>query len=257
MAVQQYNSFGSSRRSSDSNVIHRDFSQSWEESSAHDSSAKDGMRKEKPWPADAVSRRQLILAGYESCYSASEESSARSRRTLRSRRMSNADELQGAVPSSLDRSSSLDTIYSPTHEEILDPMCTMMRHEQSMISTRGSVKAYKLPHPSSLQLPAENLAAPSPKSTKNELLQKISCKNVVVVIVDAELKPTTAALDWALTDVVKSGDEVILLGVLKHIMSPSAYCRTLLNFSSFPTFHCTKWCSACKVGEDVSRVYAP
>lgn len=231
MAVQQYNSLRLSRRSSDSNVIHRNFSQSWEESSAHDSSsAKDGMRKEKPWPKDAVSRRELILAGYESCYSASEESSPRSRRTLRSRRISNADELQGAVPSRLDGSSSLDTIYSPTHEEILYPKCTMMRHEQSMISTRGSVKAYKLPHPSSLQLPAENLAAPSPESTKNRLLQKSSCKNVVVVIVDAELKPTTTALDWALTDVVKSGDEVILLGVLKHIMSPSAYCRTLLKF---------------------------
>lgn len=229
MAVQQCNSLRTSRRSSDSNVIHRNFSQSWEESSAHDSSAKDGMRKEKLLPADAASRRQLYLAGYESCCSASEESSQRSRRTLRSRSISNADELEGGVPSSLNASSSLDTIYSPTHEEILYPMRRMTRHEQSMICSRGSVKAYKLPHPSSLQLPAENLAAPSPGSAKNGVLQEIRCKNVVVVIVDAELKPTTTALDWALTDVVKSGDEVILLGVLKHVMSPSAYCRTLLK----------------------------
>ena len=46
--------------------------------------------------------------------------------------------------------------------------------------------------------------------------------NVVVIIVDAEKKLTKfTALDWAINVAVQPGDEIVILGVLKHISTPS------------------------------------
>lgn len=47
-------------------------------------------------------------------------------------------------------------------------------------------------------------------------------KNIVVIIVDAEKNPGSkfAALDWAINVAVQPGDEIVILGVLKHVSSP-------------------------------------
>ncbi|KAG0557991.1 hypothetical protein KC19_11G171100 [Ceratodon purpureus] len=55
--------------------------------------------------------------------------------------------------------------------------------------------------------------------------------NIVVIIVDAEKKFTFVALDWAINVAVRPGDEIIILGVLKHILSPMGY-KTLANTDS-------------------------
>jgi hypothetical protein len=44
----------------------------------------------------------------------------------------------------------------------------------------------------------------------------------VVVVLDAEKKPSITALDWAMSEVCKEGDEITVLAYLQHIMSPSA-----------------------------------
>ncbi|XP_024360544.1 uncharacterized protein [Physcomitrium patens] len=46
---------------------------------------------------------------------------------------------------------------------------------------------------------------------------------VVAIVVNAEKKLTFAALNWAINDVVQPGDEIIILGVLKHIFSPMGF----------------------------------
>lgn len=49
-----------------------------------------------------------------------------------------------------------------------------------------------------------------------------SIPNVVVMVVyDAEKKPTTTGLDYAINTIVKEGDEIIVVGYLQHVMSPS------------------------------------
>lgn len=49
-----------------------------------------------------------------------------------------------------------------------------------------------------------------------------SIPNIVVMVVyDAEKKPTTAGLDYAINTIVKEGDEIIVVGYLQHVMSPS------------------------------------
>jgi hypothetical protein len=44
---------------------------------------------------------------------------------------------------------------------------------------------------------------------------------VVMVVYDAEKKPTTTGLDYAINTIVKEGDEIIVVGYLQHVMSPS------------------------------------
>jgi hypothetical protein len=49
-----------------------------------------------------------------------------------------------------------------------------------------------------------------------------SIPNIVVMVVyDAEKKPTTTGLDYAINTIVKEGDEIIVVGYLQHVMSPS------------------------------------
>ncbi len=48
-----------------------------------------------------------------------------------------------------------------------------------------------------------------------------SCSSVVMVVYDAESKPTTSGLDYAINTLVKEGDEIILVGYLQHVTSPS------------------------------------
>lgn len=76
----------------------------------------------------------------------------------------------------------------------------------------------------------------TPLSTVNEEKSEmeIPAPNIVVIIVDAEKKLTFVALDWAMINVaVRPGDEIIILGVLKHIFSPSTFCIILLLHSSY------------------------
>lgn len=47
--------------------------------------------------------------------------------------------------------------------------------------------------------------------------------NIVAIVVNAEKKLTFVALDWAINVAVRPGDEVIVLGVLKHISSPMGF----------------------------------
>ncbi len=49
----------------------------------------------------------------------------------------------------------------------------------------------------------------------------LSCSSVVMVVYDAERKPTTSGLDYAIDTLVKEGDEIILVGYLQHVTSPS------------------------------------
>jgi hypothetical protein len=42
-----------------------------------------------------------------------------------------------------------------------------------------------------------------------------------MVVYDAERKPTTSGLDYAIDTLVKEGDEIILVGYLQHVTSPS------------------------------------
>ncbi len=49
-----------------------------------------------------------------------------------------------------------------------------------------------------------------------------SCSSLVMVVYDAERKPTiTSGLDYAIDTLVKEGDEIILVGYLQHVTSPS------------------------------------
>ncbi|CAK9881230.1 unnamed protein product [Sphagnum jensenii] len=51
-----------------------------------------------------------------------------------------------------------------------------------------------------------------------------SIPNVVVMVVyDAEKKPTTTGLDYAINTIVKEGDEIIVVGYLQHVMSPMGH----------------------------------
>lgn len=51
-----------------------------------------------------------------------------------------------------------------------------------------------------------------------------SIPNIVVMVVyDAEKKPTTAGLDYAINTIVKEGDEIIVVGYLQHVMSPMGH----------------------------------
>ncbi|CAK9875461.1 unnamed protein product [Sphagnum jensenii] len=45
----------------------------------------------------------------------------------------------------------------------------------------------------------------------------------VVVVLDAEKKPSITALDWAMSEVCKEGDEITVLAYLQHIMSPMGH----------------------------------
>lgn len=45
----------------------------------------------------------------------------------------------------------------------------------------------------------------------------------VVVVLDAEKKPSITALDWAISEVCKEGDEITVLAYLQHIMSPMGH----------------------------------
>ncbi|KAH8954139.1 hypothetical protein BDL97_08G064500 [Sphagnum fallax] len=51
-----------------------------------------------------------------------------------------------------------------------------------------------------------------------------SIPNIVVMVVyDAEKKPTTTGLDYAINTIVKEGDEIIVVGYLQHVMSPMGH----------------------------------
>jgi hypothetical protein len=85
------------------------------------------------------------------------------------------------------------------------------------------VEGYKLPEPRD-----EEDAQPQGESTEkhgSELPEPAPSmnKNIVVIIVDAEKKPGSkfAALDWAINVAVQPGDEIVILGVLKHVSTPS------------------------------------
>jgi len=75
----------------------------------------------------------------------------------------------------------------------------------------------------------------TPLSTVNEEKpeMEILTPNIVVIVVDAEKKLTFVALDWAISAAVRPGDEIIILGVLKHIFSPSTCNISLLRSSSY------------------------
>jgi hypothetical protein len=64
--------------------------------------------------------------------------------------------------------------------------------------------------------------------------------NVVVIIVDAEKKLTFVALDWAINVAVRPGDEIVILGVLKHILSPSTFLHSS-SFYSVPWLAKERW----------------
>lgn len=137
----------------------------------------------------------------------------------------------------------LDTIYSPSHE-ILHPMQSLLlekslsadcKPKPTLAPVRRTMSEdfdsrRRVPKPSPFQFESklheedeptlktdpedEQGLAPDPKPT-----------SVVVIIVDAEKKLTKfAALDWAINAaVVQPGDEIVVLGVLKHISSPMGY----------------------------------
>ena len=63
--------------------------------------------------------------------------------------------------------------------------------------------------------------------------EKSKAPNTVVIIVDAEKKLTFVALDWAINVAVRPGDEIIILGVLKHILSPSTCCVPCISSSFY------------------------
>ncbi len=45
--------------------------------------------------------------------------------------------------------------------------------------------------------------------------------DVVMLVYDAERKPMTTGLEYAINKIVKEGDEIILVGYLQHVMNPS------------------------------------
>ncbi|KAG0563170.1 hypothetical protein M758_8G008700 [Ceratodon purpureus] len=179
----------------------------------------------------------------------------RSRRTLR-RTLSGDTEPWPSVKTPVKPA--LDTIYSPTHE-ILHPMQSLLLEkslsnagEKSLGSTAVPVRramsvdfdsrrnfdpapkevkpnpfkfeTYAFPEP---QLREEDETSESTLKTEedeNENFPGAKAKNVVVIIVDAEKKLTKfTALDWAINVAVQPGDEIVVLGVLKHVSSPTGY----------------------------------
>lgn len=201
----------------------------------------------------------------------------RSRRTLR-RTLSGVTEPWPSVTMPVAKPS-LDTIFSPTHEILHPmqslllekSLSTAAENDKPLVSfvtvrtsTKGSSSftpkrmtqsvdfdhysnkpkpkphpAFKLafPEPSEDDAQDESTGGGVPLQTVNTVAE--APRNIVVIIVDAEKKPTKlAALDWAINVAVQPGDEIVILGVLKHVSSPSKL-RVQSLITRFSCFHGT------------------
>ncbi|KAH9536855.1 hypothetical protein CY35_16G021800 [Sphagnum magellanicum] len=56
--------------------------------------------------------------------------------------------------------------------------------------------------------------------------------DVVMLVYDAERKPMTTGLEYAINKIVKEGDEIILVGYLQHVMNPMGY-KVLADTAQF------------------------
>jgi hypothetical protein len=165
----------------------------------------------------------------------------RSRRTLR-RTLSGETEPWPSVGA--PAKPALDTIYSPSHE-ILHPMQSLLLEKslsadckpkptlvpvrRTMSEDFDSRRRVPKPSPFKFETKLHEEDEPAPETTlktdpedEQGLAPEPQPKSVVVIIVDAEKKLTKfTALDWAINAAVQPGDEIVVLGVLKHISSPS------------------------------------
>lgn len=191
----------------------------------------------------------------------------RSRRTLR-RTLSSDPEPWPSVKALPQPA--LDTIYSPTHE-ILHPMQSLLL--QKTLSSVPNTSLRSSPRPArrtmSVDFPSRRRDAdvapkaatpnrpklesepelreeeegyagsPTTEEDKNVVVPDpkavAATTNVVVIIVDAEKKLTKfAALDWAIAVAVQPGDEIVILGVLKHVFSPCTFVSTIVPHYQLP-----------------------
>lgn len=149
----------------------------------------------------------------------------RSRRTVR-RSVSVAEEASSDGSRRGAALSAWSALRSSPSFEVLHPLQTLRLEREAELS-RNPVQN-TLDQPQSAKVNEEIAEAgreeESDEASKENLqlaIVPVAPANVVVIIVDAERKPTTGALDWALKVVIRPGDEVVILGVLKHIHSPS------------------------------------
>lgn len=137
----------------------------------------------------------------------------------------------------------VSALHSSPSFEVLHPLQTLLLEKEAEF-IRNPIQntlSNTLDRPQSAkfneELIEEEKEEKREEETSKENLQlaivPVAPANVVVIIVDAERKPTTGALDWALKVVIQPGDEVVILGVLKHDHNPST---CFLQFFRLPSF---------------------
>jgi hypothetical protein len=123
-------------------------------------------------------------------------------------------------------------LHSSPSFEVLHPLQTLLLEKEAEF-IRNPIQntlSNTLDRPQSAKVNEELIEEEREEEEREEETSKenlqlaivpVAPANVVVIIVDAERKPTTGALDWALKVVIQPGDEVVILGVLKHVHNPS------------------------------------
>ena len=121
----------------------------------------------------------------------------------------------------------LSALHSSPSFEVLHPLQTLLLEKEAEFVKNPiqNTLSNTLDQPQSARVNEELTEEEREEETSKENLQlaivPVAPASVVVIIVDAERKPTTGALDWALKVVIQPGDEVVILGVLKHVHNPS------------------------------------
>jgi hypothetical protein len=125
----------------------------------------------------------------------------------------------------------VSALHSSPSFEVLHPLQTLLLEKEAEF-IRNPIQntlSNTLDRPQSAKLNEEFIEEEREEEREEETSKEnlqlaivpVAPANVVVIIVDAERKPTTGALDWALKVVIQPGDEVVILGVLKHVHNPS------------------------------------
>lgn len=150
----------------------------------------------------------------------------RSRRTVR-RSISVAEEVPNYGSRRGAALPAVSALHSSPSFEVLHPLQTLLLKKEAEFIRNPIQNTFSntLDQPQSAKVNEELTEEEREEETSKENLQlaivPVAPANVVVIIVDAERKPTTGALDWALKVVIQPGDEVVILGVLKHVHNPS------------------------------------
>ncbi|CAM6067206.1 unnamed protein product [Sphagnum tenellum] len=94
--------------------------------------------------------------------------------------------------------------------------------EEESEAAAAAAELERRPH-----LVTEDHDEPSCLPARQELSATSAAPNVpvdvVMLVYDAERKPMTTGLEYAINKIVKEGDEIILVGYLQHVMNPMGY----------------------------------